>query len=34
MDRGRITYDGPIDVLKRDREHLDRLIGLGRHSVA
>jgi branched-chain amino acid transport system ATP-binding protein len=34
MDRGRITYDGPSDVLKRDRERLDRLIGVGRHSVA
>lgn len=34
MDRGRITYDGPSDVLKRDREQLDRLIGVGRHSVA
>jgi branched-chain amino acid transport system ATP-binding protein len=34
MDRGRIAYDGPSDVLKRDREQLDRLIGVGRHSVA
>ena len=34
MDRGRITYDGPSEVLKRDREQLDRLIGVGRHSVA
>ena len=34
MDRGRITYDGPSDVLKRDRERLDHLIGVGRHSVA
>lgn len=34
MERGRITYDGPSDVLKRDREQLDRLIGVGRHSVA
>jgi branched-chain amino acid transport system ATP-binding protein len=34
MDRGRITYDGPSDVLKRDREQLDRLIGVGRYSIA
>jgi len=34
MDRGRITYDGPSDVLKRDWEQLDRLIGVRRHSVA
>ncbi len=30
MDRGRITYDGPSDVLKQDYEQLDRLIGVRR----
>ncbi len=34
MDRGQITYDGPSDVLKLDRKQLDRLIGVGRHSIA
>ena len=34
MDRGRITYDGSSEPLKRDREKLDKLIGVRRHSVA
>jgi branched-chain amino acid transport system ATP-binding protein len=34
MDRGRIIYDGASDALKADRDKLDRLIGIGRHSVA
>lgn len=34
MDRGRITYDGSSADLKQDRERLDRLIGVGRHSLA
>ena len=34
MDRGRITYDGPSEVLKRNREQLDRLIGVRRQSLA
>jgi branched-chain amino acid transport system ATP-binding protein len=34
MDRGRITYDGLSEPLKRDRGRLDRLIGVGRHSIA
>jgi branched-chain amino acid transport system ATP-binding protein len=34
MDRGRIIYDGTSDALKADRDKLDRLIGIGRHSVA
>ncbi len=34
MDRGRITYDGPSEALKQDRDKLDRLIGVGRYSVA
>jgi branched-chain amino acid transport system ATP-binding protein len=34
MDRGRITYDGPSESLKQDRDKLDRLIGVGRYSVA
>jgi branched-chain amino acid transport system ATP-binding protein len=28
MNRGRIVYDGPSEVLKHDTEKLDRLIGL------
>jgi branched-chain amino acid transport system ATP-binding protein len=34
MNRGRITYDGSSEPLKRSREQLDRLIGVGRHSIA
>ena len=34
MDRGRITYDGSSEPLKQSREMLDRLIGVGRYSVA
>jgi branched-chain amino acid transport system ATP-binding protein len=34
MDRGRITYDGSSEPLKQNREKLDRLIGVRRHSVA
>ena len=34
MDRGRIIYDGPSEPLKRDREQLDRLIGVGRRPAA
>ena len=34
MDRGRITYDGTSEALKQDRDQLDRLIGVGRYSVA
>jgi branched-chain amino acid transport system ATP-binding protein len=34
MNRGRITYDGLSAPLKRNRDHLDRLIGVGRHTVA
>jgi branched-chain amino acid transport system ATP-binding protein len=30
MDRGRIVYDGPSDVLKRDGAMLDQLIGLAK----
>jgi branched-chain amino acid transport system ATP-binding protein len=33
MDRGRITYDGFSEPLRQSREQLDRLIGVGRHSV-
>jgi branched-chain amino acid transport system ATP-binding protein len=34
MNRGQITYDGLSEPLKQSREKLDRLIGVGRHSVA
>jgi branched-chain amino acid transport system ATP-binding protein len=34
MNRGKITYDGLSEPLKQSREKLDRLIGVGRHSVA
>ena len=34
MDRGRIIHDGPSEPLKRDREQLDRLIGVGRRPAA
>ena len=34
MNRGRITYDGASEPLKQSREKLDRLIGVGRHSIA
>jgi branched-chain amino acid transport system ATP-binding protein len=34
MDRGRVIYDGSSEPLKQDREKLDRLIGVRRHSVA
>ena len=34
MSRGRITYDGASEPLKRNRQELDRLIGVGRHSAA
>jgi branched-chain amino acid transport system ATP-binding protein len=34
MDRGRIIYDGSSDSLRQNRQELDRLIGMGRHSVA
>jgi len=30
MNRGRITYDGDSDRLRRDRDALDRLIGMAR----
>jgi branched-chain amino acid transport system ATP-binding protein len=30
MNRGRIVYDGPSDVLKQDTAKLDRLIGLAK----
>jgi branched-chain amino acid transport system ATP-binding protein len=33
MNRGRITYDGASAPLKESRETLDRLIGVGRHSI-
>jgi len=33
MDRGRITYDGMSELLQRDGAQLDRLIGVGRHSI-
>lgn len=33
MNRGRITYDGLSEPLKQSRETLDRLIGVGRHSI-
>jgi branched-chain amino acid transport system ATP-binding protein len=33
MDRGRIAYDGPSEPLRQSREMLDRLIGVGRHSI-
>ena len=29
MDRGRIVHDGPSNKLKKDKELLDRLIGVG-----
>ncbi len=34
MNRGRITYDGSSEPLRQSREKLDRLIGVGRPSVA
>jgi branched-chain amino acid transport system ATP-binding protein len=34
MDRGRIIHDGTSEALKADRDKLDRLIGVGRHSAA
>jgi branched-chain amino acid transport system ATP-binding protein len=34
MNRGKITYDGLSEPLKQSREKLDRLIGVGCHSVA
>ena len=34
MNRGRITYDGLSEPLKQDRDKLDQLIGVGRHSIA
>jgi branched-chain amino acid transport system ATP-binding protein len=34
MNRGRIIYDGLSEPLKQSREQLDRLIGVGRHSIA
>jgi branched-chain amino acid transport system ATP-binding protein len=34
MDRGRIVYDGSSEPLKQSRDTLDRLIGVGRYSVA
>ena len=34
MNRGRITYDGLSGPLKQDRDKLDQLIGVGRHSIA
>jgi len=34
MNRGRIIYDGLSEPLKQSREQIDRLIGVGRHSVA
>jgi len=34
MDRGRVIYDGPSEPLKKNRDELDRLIGVGRHSAA
>jgi branched-chain amino acid transport system ATP-binding protein len=33
MNRGRVTYDGPSEPLGASRETLDRLIGVGRHSI-
>jgi branched-chain amino acid transport system ATP-binding protein len=33
MRRGRIIYDGPSEPLKQNRQELDRLIGVGRHSI-
>jgi branched-chain amino acid transport system ATP-binding protein len=34
MNRGKITYDGSSESLQQDRDMLDRLIGVGRYSVA
>jgi branched-chain amino acid transport system ATP-binding protein len=34
MNRGKITYDGPSDLLKQNRDTLDRLIGVGRYADA
>jgi branched-chain amino acid transport system ATP-binding protein len=34
MDRGRVIHDGPSEPLKKNRDELDRLIGVGRHSAA
>ena len=34
MNRGKITYDGPSDPLKQNRDTLDRLIGVGRYADA
>ena len=34
MDRGRITYDGPSEPLRQNRETLNRLIGVGRYAGA
>jgi branched-chain amino acid transport system ATP-binding protein len=34
MSRGRIIYDGLSEPLRQSREQLDRLIGVGRHSIA
>ncbi|HUN97506.1 MAG TPA: ABC transporter ATP-binding protein [Bradyrhizobium sp.] len=34
MDRGRIIYDGASDTLKANRGELERLIGVGRYSIA
>jgi branched-chain amino acid transport system ATP-binding protein len=33
MRRGRIIYDGASEPLKQNRQELDRLIGVGRHSI-
>jgi branched-chain amino acid transport system ATP-binding protein len=34
MNRGRVIHDGPSEALKQNRNELDRLIGVARHSAA
>jgi branched-chain amino acid transport system ATP-binding protein len=34
MNRGKISYDGPSQALRENRDMLDRLIGVGRYSAA
>ena len=34
MNRGKISYDGPSEALRQNRDLLDRLIGVGRYSAA
>jgi len=34
MNRGKISYDGPSEQLRQNRDMLDRLIGVGRYGAA